>query len=292
MKTALIAFFFLTMTFPLFSGDKTLLKEEILALEKKIPHLSLQDKGKKKAELAALYYEDQDQEKALQTFLDALQDFPLSSEKQREITADEAPHYQQALALYLNQNSGQDVEGVARQLLACYLPMVEKNPSFIHINFLIAAAYANLGDFPTFFRAFVSSYSQDPDHYMAYRTKAILHLKLHEKVRSSVEREQQRKEIYENINEALKRNSRDITLYKLKILFSADADRFQSVQTSLQKILDENIIPPRIDLLFYTKEAVDSHQKELAKRFLSKAHEWYPYSRQLNTAQELVDKAP
>ena len=124
---------------------------------------------------------------------------------------------------------------------------------------------------------------------MAYRTKAILHIKLFEKARTSQEKAEQRQKILENLRLAEGVYPQDTSLYKLQITFSSDADKLKALQSSLQKIMSENMIVPRTDILFYVSEALEAKDKKLAQQFLDKAKEWYQVSRMIDTAQEMID---
>lgn len=270
--------------------EKEGLKVQISALETKIKTASTKEKGPLEVQLAELFYKDQNPEKAFAMFLTALEDTPLV--KTAPILPLEESFYQKALDLYLNHNSGSDVQLAAETLIKEYEPTVKSHPDYIHLNYLIAAAYANQGDFLKFFDAFYRSFRENGSHYLADRTRAILHLKLFEGVRSIEEKELQRDFLQKYLSKALEKYPRDLSLYKLKIVFARDENRSKELEASLQKILSENMITPRADVIFYVAEALSAKQKELAQKIVVKAREWYPSSRLLNTAQEMIDQAP
>lgn len=241
-------------------------------------------KGEALKELTFLYLKDQDQEKAFDTFLKALDFAPKLKEP---IPADTAL-YEKAFRLYIDPTNGTP-QATALKLLKELKPDAQKQPDQPLLDYFIAIAYANLNRFNEFFDHFYRAYIYYPDHYLAYKTKAILHIKLLERTRGEEDRERQRKAIKRQLDEALKREPRDVTIYRLLISFSPKEEKEEQVRRSLNKILCDNIMMPRSDLLFYVQEAVDSGERDLASRFIKRAGEWYPESRIVAAAQDYLN---
>lgn len=288
-KQQLIAFILLCCpSTPLFSElTKANCKEWIALHQSQISQLPKEKQGDSKVQLALAYYYDQELEKAFKTYLEALE--PIKSQSNYPANIEEKSLYDEALRLYLASNSGSNAEETAKKIRDKYEPIVKSHPNYLHLNFLVAAAYANLGLFDSFFNAFYLSYQKLPSSYMSYRTKAILHIKLYEKARTAQEKEEQKIAIFENVSLAQKAYPQDSSLYKLQIVFSPEKEKLSVVQRALLKIINENISVPRSDILFYVAEALKAKEKPLALQFLNKAKDWYQYSRIITTAQEMID---
>jgi tRNA-binding EMAP/Myf-like protein len=270
----------------LHAGDPV--KEEIAQLGVKLRAAPDDQKSEILLKLAIANYRDQNAEQAFKVFLEALS--AVKTFKAAETSAEEKALYDQALKLYLEHHTGQDVTATAETLVQTVQPEVDRHPDYFLLKFLLAAAYANLGQFDLFFDNFYSAYLYYPKSYMAYRTLAILHIKLFEKSRTAEERKEQANLVFANILKAIEINPHDTSLYKLEISFAPDQQKPQVISRALKKIIDGNMMVPRADIVFYVAEAVDSQQKELAQQFVDKAREWYQYSRVVNNAQELIDQ--
>lgn len=240
-----------------------------------------------KAKLALAYYRDQEDEKAFKTYLEALDATkPLQPPT---VSSEEKKLYDQALKCYLDTSCPSPRETANKIRLEFSLPLA-MHPDYYLLNFIVASAFANLGMFDEFFERFYISYQYYPDCYMAYKTKAILHLKLYEKAISEKDREIQRNAIFKNAKLASEKNDKDVGLYRIAITFSPEKDKQANVSAALKKIMADNIIVPRKEILFYVKEALAINQPQLAQQFVDKAKVWYEYSRMLESAQELIDK--
>lgn len=267
--------------------DKLENKEVISQIQERISKTNLSDRGSILVDLAYAYYRDQDHENAFRAFLSALAFVPKNDNI--PMSKEEISYYNKALEIYLGHNSGFGARDAAQKLLEEYAEILEKNPDFYHLSFLIAAAYANLGDYENFFFHFYRSFLKYPDSYMAYRTKAILHIKLHERAKTETEREEQRQSIFDNLLNASGKKNDDSSLYKLMIVFADKIAKPEVIKTSLNFIITHNVIVPRSDILFFVTEALNNEDIDLAQSFVNRAKEWYSVSRVVNGAQDMID---
>ena len=242
------------------------------------------EKGPILTRIAKLYWKDQEQEKAFQTFLLALEE--KSTDKEYTLSSSEKQIYEEALKIYLDHTLGSPLK-IANKILSHYSAHTKENPL---LGFIVAAAYANQGKFESFFDTFYPAYLICPDHYLAHKAKSILHIKLYERARSAKEREEQRQEIMLHLGRAIQKYPQDESLYKLQIIFASDCNKGKVLEASLNKIIDDNIIIARSDLSFYVAEAVEAKNFPLAQKFIDKARDWYQYSRVVNSAQDYLDK--
>lgn len=250
----------------------------------KIAQASDDEKAAYTEELAMLYLKDQDQEHAFETFLKALDltKAPLSTPPIDEV------EYKKAFTIYLDP-SAESPQVTAKNLIKTLTPILKEKPDQHLLDYFVAIAYANLGKYEEFFEHFYRAYLSYPDHYLAYKTKAVLHIKLLERTRGDAERAGQRQMIMDNLLLALKREPHDTTIYRLLISFSPKEKKSEQVQLCLNKIINDNIIIPRGELMFYVMEAVDIHDLGLAQRFIDRSKEWYPKSQIITNAQKYLD---
>lgn len=47
---------------------------------------------------------------------------------------------------------------------------------------------------------------------------------------------------------------------------------------------------PRTDITYYVRKSLDVGERDLAKRFVEKAQEWYNYSRAIETAENMLNQ--
>lgn len=243
--------------------------------------------GDLKAKLAVAYYKDQEQEKAFQIYLEALEDAQINH--QSAISNDEKLIYDEALAIYLDNNGTTPLE-IAQKILENYSLVLKEHSNYHLVGFIVALANANIGNYDQFFDLFFRSYKHFPEHYLAYKTKAILYLKLFERSRTQEIRDTHRRKLIENFQKAIDLYPQDASLYRLSILFAPQDRKEKLIIAYLNKIVDNNIIIPRGDIAFYVKEAAENRQYELAQRFLDKTHEWYQFSRIINSSQQFLDQ--
>ena len=256
-------------------------KTAIKILKEKIDLADIDIKGRVTQELALLYLKDQDQEQAFKVFLEAL-NFIKVKIPNKACCPEE---YNKAFSIYINQSSISPQE-TSVHLIETLTPIVEKNPDQHLLNYFIAIAYANLGKYEEFFKHFFNAFQYNPDHYLADKTKSILHIKLLERTRENSEREAQRTEIMHHLLLALEKEPKDATIYKLLITFSPKEKKRELVQLCLKKILNVNIMIPRSELMFYVLEAIDVDEIKWCQHFISRSKEWYPQSRLVATAEE------
>ena len=295
-KWLLVSFFTMGMCFADSAFSRDISKEiseaanernykKAIAIKKEEVELSSQtDKSLKLKELALLYLKDQDQEKAFASFLAALDTAP----KGKEGGSEDVALYEKAFNIYMDP-SNNSPQITAQKLLEMLKPAVEQHPNQLILHYFIAIAYANQNRFDDFFNHFYTAYTFNPDHYLAYKTKAVLHIKLLERTRGEEDRSRQKREIKRQLEEALKREPRDVTIYRLLISFSPKEEKEEQVRRSLNKIIHDNIMVPRSDLMFYVQEAIDSGERNLAADLLQKSREWYPESRLVREAQTYLD---
>lgn len=253
-------------------------------------NLSQSAKDSKKAEylkqLSIAYYKDQEQGKAFEAFLEALAATP-KPDKEAVLGEDEKALYVEGVKIYLDPKE-RDPQDLSLKIRDLYAGLWRLHPEYAHLGYLVALAYANLNDFPQFFDVFYRSYAQLPDHYLAHKTKAILHIKLYERKRTVEEKEQERKAILEELQQAKLREPKDTTLYRLQIAFSPEEKKPEVLSNNLNELLNSNMIVPRQDLPFYFDLLLAYGQVNLTEKLLTKAKGWYSYSRTIDAAEELL----
>lgn len=239
-----------------------------------------------KMQLAIVYYKDQEHERAFATFLEALKE---AKTHQFPIASNESQSYHLALKMYL-ENGGQLPEETAQKIVNEYGSIYEKNPQFHHLGYILAVSYANLGHYDQFFQEFYKSYLNDPDHFLAFKTKATLHVKLFERAKTEAQREEQRTFILYNAQRAVELQPQDSSLYRMILAFTPEESKAKVLSTYLNKIIENSIVVPRIDILYYIEIAIAFEQYDLAQTFLNKAKDWYTYSRVIKLAQQHLDE--
>lgn len=263
---------------------KATIAERLSLVQKASP----EEAGPLKVKLAIAYYNDQDQEKAFKTYLEAL-DQTKAIATSDSSTPEDQLIFDKALKIYMDHTPS--VAGVsAQKIYKEFAPELTAHPDNYLLGFIVAAAYANLNKFDDFFDTFYHSYRVYPDHWLAYKTKAVLHIKLLERARTAQEREAQKKMILANTLKAIDKNPHDTSLYKLMMAYSPEEEKEKMITTYLNKIINNNIVIPRTEIAFYVQQAVSVRQYDLAQRIIDKGHEWYQYSQMLNAAQQYLDK--
>ncbi len=237
-------------------------------------------------ELALAYLEDQQQEQAFLALVDSIKWM------QKKIVsipqAEDQKLYQEALKIYLEHNGAKAPVENAKKILAKYQPLMQ--PGYFLLNFLLAAAHANLGQYTEFFEEFYASYSCDPDHYMAYKTQAILYVKLYERSNQPFIKEQWRQAIVENAKKAVQKNPQDIALYKLILLFVTDSERHPHSVEILKKVLEKESVIQRADIAFFVQQAVLVKEFDLAQQVIDQAHTLYSSSQVITASQNYLNQ--
>lgn len=234
--------------------------------------------------LAEAYYKDQEYAKAFNVFLKALE---YSAAKPYERSKEESKLYEDALQVYLDP-SERDLPTIAVKIRDLYGGIWSLHPDYAELGYLVAIAHANLGDYPQFFEVFFRSYQEFPDHFLAYKTKAILSIKLYEREKLPKDKENRKEEIVYFVRKAKALYPKDPALYRMEIAFSKE--KSESIDVNLKEILDKDIVIPRDDLSFYIDTLLAYGKNELAEAFLLKARKWYPYSRTLDAANQLISE--
>jgi hypothetical protein len=261
-------------------------KAAIASLQESLEKASQGQRSELQKQLAIVYFKDQNLEKAFAVFLEALKS--AQSEAAASVSEEELTLYEKALKIYLDHHGPAEAREGAQIILTEYSSTLKDHPDYFLLGYLIAVAEANLDRFDTFFSRFYHSYRYFPQHYMAYKTKTVLHTKLFARAQTPKEQEVQRLAILENASIALEKNPQDTALYKMMISFSPENNKHEAVITYLNKIIEGNIIIPRADIAFFIQQAIATQQIELAQRFVYKAREWYPQSRVIDAAQAVL----
>lgn len=282
----LIFFLPILLTAPILLAQDDL-KADILKFQEQLTQASPLQKGEIQKNLAIALFKDQEHEKAFRVFLEALE--TVCDRPSIPISEEETQLYEHALQVYLHRQ-GNPIE-VANEILRDYSSFADAHKNYYVFNYIVAAAEAKTGLFPSFFERFYRSYRYYPNHYMAYKTKAALHIKLFNRARIPSEREAERSKILENGNLALEAYPHDPSLYKVLLSFTPENQRAKMLNVYLNKIIDNNIIITRTDLVGYVHKAVDYKQYEVAQRLLNKGRESYNYSRLIVEAQKYLDEA-
>jgi tetratricopeptide (TPR) repeat protein len=259
---------------------ETLYKDFILQSQPSIEEVSLAKKG-----LALAYFKDQEHEKAFTIFLESLDYQPQNKDKVHE----DSNSYQEALKVYL-QDAGLNPKETAVIIETKYKAIYEVNRDDYSLGYLLAVGQANLNQYDRFFDLFYLAYQRDPEHFLAYKSKAALYIKLFERARSDQERECLRIKILSHVEKAIQLEPKDASLYRMLIGLTADSSKQAVLVQNLKKIVDNNIVISRIDIPYYAEMAIAFEEYDLAQDFLNKAREWYSYSRVITVAQQHLDE--
>lgn len=262
-------------------------KTELIGLEALMAQQVLDEGDSSRLlKLAILYQRDQELEKALKTFITSLELLGNSKQSYAPSKA-ELESYDEALKAYLYPKNG-DLFSANEHIVKCYGPLLEKNPNFFKLGYIVAAAQANLGNFLTHFELFYNSYKNLPNDYLAHKTLAILHIKLLEKMMPSENKNDRYSKIATHLNEAAKSDILDYSLYKLMILYSSEQDKHSMTAKALQAIVDKNISIPRTDLPFFIKHGFEFCSLSQLEIFIAHLQKCHKYSRILASAEEKI----
>lgn len=130
-------------------------KETIKALDKKSDGESLKLR-------AEAYYKDQEHARAFEEYLKALDAIP--KQAAYLMGEEEEVLYREALQIYLDPRE-RNSEALSLKLRDLYAGVWQLHPEYAHLGFLVAIAYANLGEYIQFFDTFYRSYMKDPEHF-------------------------------------------------------------------------------------------------------------------------------
>lgn len=238
--------------------------------------------------LAESYFKDQEHQKAYAAYLEAL-DATAPPKEGHPPSEEDEKLYREALQIYLDPKE-RDPELTALKLKDLYAGILRLHPDYYQLGFIVAAAYANLNEMEKFFEIFFRSYQKFPNHFMAFKTKAILHLKLFERGRTEEEKEKERQGVLASLQQAKEQNPGDTSIYRLQIAFAPPQKKEEILKRNLNEIINQSIVIPRADLSFYFDQLFAYREKELATELLRKARIWYPYSRTLDAAKEMLEE--
>lgn len=158
-----------------------------------------------------------------------------------------------------------------------------------YLAYILAASYANLGRFDPFFALYLQGYRNDPDHYLADKMIAVLHIKLFERLLPGDRKEEERALVLLYLEKALTKNPSDHMLYKMQLALSSEKDKQVLVDKLLSTMIREKVVYPRADLQFYVRMALAAGDRLLAQRFLDYSRAIFGYSRSLEAAQRNLD---
>lgn len=260
-------------------------KREILALEKQLGSASLKEVSAIHFALAQGYLEDQEVEKAFRYFLEALEKAPIQAD--RPLEAGEKALYEEALSIYFKEG-GVDPERSGRLLLEKFEAVAHDHPEYLHLNLIVAMAQANCGNFLPFFESFYRIYPNISQHFISYKARAILCLRLMHFAKLGEEREHFRAQGIHFIEKAMEKNGSDSGLYKMRLILAHERKDREKVALLLTQFIDREVEVPRSDILFYVNEALWVEKRDLAEKIVAKAAALYDYSRAVQAAQDFL----
>lgn len=264
------------------------IKEEIATYQKELIAAETEEqKAEKHYKLAMAFIHDQEVDKAFQHFLQALKCIP--SRETPQMSEEEKTLYEAALADYL-AGAGNDPVRIAKQMLEKYAEQADAHPDWIHLQFLMATAYANLDRFEDFFERFYLSYPYLGETFLAYKTRGILYLRLSQHGRSFDQRHAYQEEALHYLTVALNQNPKDASLYKVLIFLSKDEKNDTVVLHYLQKMIENETSITRGDIYLYVREAVALGEYDLGQQIIDLARKQYDFSRAISSAQEYLNQ--
>lgn len=235
-------------------------------------------------ELALDSFREQEIDTAFIHYLKALDE--LNVQKAPKMCPEEKKLFAAALDTYL-EGAGSDPVRVARQLLDTY---GDADPSWLHLQFVLSAAYANLGEFGAFFSRFYAAYPFMKEHFLAKKTRGILYLRLASRTPDVQAKNSYTQEAFCAFTEALAKNPKDASVYKVLIFLAKDEKNRPLVRSYLQKMVHASARIARGDIERYVHEACGMGEMELAQQIIDLARMQYTFSRALIAAQEYVNQ--
>lgn len=236
--------------------------------------------------LALLYHRDQEQEKGFYYFVKALE---LAKPHANYVPSEQDNvDYQEALGIYLAAQ-GTDVQQGCNIILKRYADKVAQNASLPQLSFIVAAAFANKGDYINSHKLFYASYGLLPEHYLAHKMLAILHLKLMEKLMPGKERQNLQLKIEHHLKKAIQAEPSDPLLYKLWLLHSPVKEKQTLIRQVLEMLTQKNVVINRADLSFFIGQGLLLEDLSTLKSFILKAKERLPHSRLLAEAEKNLE---
>lgn len=237
--------------------------------------------------LAHFYSQDQELDKAFFNFLEALKNCPHGAVS--PLLPEEEKLFNEAFQCYLSQ-SPSDPFKASQELLMHYEGAAKEHPEYLHLNFLLSAAYANLGKYPLFFQKFYRAYPSLWDSYLSYKTQGVLYLRLSQREKSPEGRQKLQKVAVGFLTKALQKEPLDAGIYKILVSLAKEEQNMPLVLLFLQKLTEAEVPIPRGDIFLYVKEAVTLEEYELGQELIDQARKRYEFSRALTTAQDYLDQ--
>ncbi len=230
---------------------------------------------------AVCYVKDQELERGLKTFLEAIESAP----KKRSFLPP-SKNYKKALEIYLSQSEESPTK-VARKIQEDFLDNYKNEAD---LGFILAASHALLGDYPAFMTTFYSSYVKNSEHYMGDRTFGMVYLKLVKFAKSLDDKNKLREQGFNAFQTALRKNPKDAILFRLTLLLTNQSEKSNLLKENLNIILKEDTMLARVDLFPYVQEALLCGYEDLAEQLIQKARVCYPVSRSLDATQKYFDE--
>ena len=262
-------------------------KEALSAYNKALGRASKGRRSEIMRKMAVVHYHDQDRDQAFRSFLEALElAEPWAVAK---VSAEERSLYEEAVKIYLEGEAKNPLE-MSKQIREAYMPVLEQHPEYLLLNFVVATVSGNVGDVDRFFEGVYKSSRAYPEHFLSYKVRGILHIKLLESSRTTLERELHRHAAVEHFEKAIKANTEDPTVYRLLMSLAKGEYNQGAVLRYLKAMLASDIVIPRLDIMAYVMEAVAGGDRVLAQAILDKAKEHYNYSRAVVAAQTYLEE--
>ncbi len=265
------------------ASAESLIKKEICSLHDQLEKsVTKKETSEILFHLALAYEKDQEVDKAFFSFLEALKNLPISSEK---LELDEALG-KEALTYYFQEVTAHPIEG-SKQLIEKYGSLGSTSQPLLKL--VLAAAYANLGEYPFFFTHFYEAYPFVWDTFLSYKLQSTLCLRLGQREPQLQKKESLQKEAMAFLQKALEKKA-DPSLYKILIALAEEKGEEDMLFHSLQALITNKVIFPRSELFWYVQEAVSIEAYELAQELIDYAHLHYPVSKAVDAAQEYLNQ--
>lgn len=227
-------------------------------------------------------YADQRHVEGQELFLEALcacelqQETPISIEEQKIIDS--------LMPLYASSSQSQNDS----QRLVAEVDTLRKNhKDFFSLEFFKASAYANSGDFLSFFDSFFAAHTQHPDFFLSLKIRGVLHLRLFEESSAEDKRIWHRNQAVAFFQKAFSKRPSDASLLVKLVFLLPDEDKKKLLESVSDDISRIEIPLQRGECMYLIQQAIELNSPEVAKKLIEKAHMWYQYSRKL---QELEAK--
>ncbi|MCB1180814.1 MAG: hypothetical protein KDK55_02160 [Chlamydiia bacterium] len=264
-------------------------KEKILNLTEELnKNLPLKQQGILYRDLAEAHYHDQELIRGYKAFLQALQCTSLSHEAPA-MCEEEKKIYEEALLLYREEGGGNPI-CLSKKLCDHYALIGEEHPEYIHLNFLLSTAYANLGMYDRFFKEFYKGYPYFKETSLACKTQGILLIRLAQTSGLEEERVELRKEGIFKLERAVELDPNDSSLYKVLIYLAKEDKREACLIGYLEEVCRRRVKLSREEIYPYVKEAIFLHQPVLAEDLIDLWQTWYPYSRSIEAARKFLEQ--